>query len=121
MTERERLIDKIKRSLFKNIYERCKLSESIADDLLADGIIVPLCKVGDTVYHFSGDFGVVLPYFVENLNVAYLGENGEKYVYTFEANCNYENELLDSIDFESKDIGKTVFLTKEEAERRWKI
>ena len=76
-----------------------------------------LCKVGDTVHYFSGDFGTILPYFVENLNIAYLGEKGENCVYTFEANCNHENELLDSIDFEPDDIGKTVFLTREEAEK----
>lgn len=76
-----------------------------------------LCKVGDTVHYFSGVFGTILPYFVENLNIAYLGEKGENCVYTFEANCNHENELLDSIDFEPDDIGKTVFLTREEAEK----
>ena len=75
------------------------------------------CKVGDTVHYFSGDFGTILPYFVENLNIAYLGEKGENCVYTFEANCNHENELLDSIDFEPDDIGKAVFLTREEAEK----
>lgn len=80
-------------------------------------IIVLPCKVGDTVYYFSGDFGMILPYFVENLNIAYLGEKGENCVYTFEANCNKENELLDSIDFEPYDIGNTVFLTREEAEK----
>lgn len=76
--------------------------------------------MGDTVYYFSCDFGAILPYFVENLNIAYLGENDENCVYTFEANCNHENELLDSIDFEPDDIGKTVFLTREEAEKALK-
>lgn len=77
------------------------------------------CKVGDIVYHYCSDFSTILPYFVENLNVAFLGNKDEQLVYTFEANCNNENEdeLLDSIDFELKDIGKTVFLTREEAER----
>lgn len=77
------------------------------------------CKVGDIVYHYCSDFSTILPYFVENLNVAFLGNKDEQLVYTFEANCNTENEdeLLDSIDFELKDIGKTVFLTRKEAER----
>ena len=69
------------------------------------------------MYYFSCDFGTILPYFVENLNIAYLGEKGENCVCTFEANCYYENELLDSIDFEPDDIGKTVFLTPEDAEK----
>ena len=75
------------------------------------------CKVGDTVYSFCDTFGVVLPYFVETLNISYYEKNLN--YYTYEANCTNveENELLDSIDFDVEDIGKTVFLTKEEAER----
>ena len=78
--------------------------------------IIPPCKVGDTVYVYSGDFGVILPYFVENLTIAYLEEN--KFCYTYEANCNNDDELLDSIDFNCEDFGKTVFLTREEAEKK---
>ena len=85
-----------------------------------DKVIDLPCKVGDTVYYFSQDYDTILPYFVENLNIAYLGEKDENYVYTFEANCTRENELLDSIDFEPDDIGKTIFLTKEEAEKALK-
>ena len=75
------------------------------------------CKVGDTVYCFAEDFGTVLPYFVENINLAYLGDENELYVCTIEANCNNNDELLDSIDFEPVNIGKTVFLTREGAEK----
>lgn len=78
------------------------------------------CKVGDTVYSFCECFGVILPYFVENLNVGYYDKN--KSVCQYEANCTNieENELLDSIDFEFDDIGKTVFYTREEAEKALK-
>lgn len=91
---------------------------NLADYLLANGAIVPLCKVGDTVYSYNIDFGVILPYFVENLTIAYLEEN--EFCYTYEANCTNENELIDSIDFDCEDIGKTVFLSEEEAERALK-
>lgn len=83
----------------------------------ADGRLVVLpCKVGDTVYKFCGTFGAVLPYFAKSLNIAYLDEN--RVVYQYEANATNieEAELLDSIDFELEDIGKTVFLTREAAE-----
>lgn len=75
------------------------------------------CKVGDTVYSFCDTFGVVLPYFVETLNISYYKKNLN--YYTYEANCTNveENELLDSIDFDVEDIGESVFLTKEEAEQ----
>lgn len=89
---------------------------TLAEYLLANGVIVPPCKVGDTVYAFSGDFGVVLPYFVENLRIGFMDKNRNYWCY--EANCHAEetDELLDEIDFDLEDIGKTVFLTREEAE-----
>lgn len=78
------------------------------------------CKVGDTVYSNNPIFSKILPYFVENLNVSYFGNKDELLGYTFEANSTNEGELLDSIDFEPKDVGKTVFLTREEAEQALK-
>ena len=47
---RDRLVKAIKDSLIKHIDKSCLLAENIADDLLANGVIVPPCKVGDTVY-----------------------------------------------------------------------
>lgn len=91
--------------------------EALADHLIAEGVIVPPCKVGQTVYHFSRDLGAVFPYFVENLNISSMGKN-ETY-WSYEANFHDEetDELIDEIDFDLDDIGKTVFLTREEAER----
>lgn len=92
----------------------------LADHLLAEGVIVPpckACKVGDMVYAFCEDFGVVLPYFVENLNIGFMDKN--RNYWTYEANCHAEetDELLDEIDFDLDDIGKTIFFTREEAEK----
>ena len=78
------------------------------------------CNVGDTVYYFCETFGVILPYFIESISIAYLDKN--KPIYQYEANATNikEDELLDSIDFEPDDIGKTVFFTYEEAEKKLK-
>lgn len=91
--------------------------EQVADYLLANGVVVLPCKVGDTVYHYCGCFDVVLPYFVEQAIVSY--DVDEKETITFCANSTNEaeHELLDDIDFEPCNIGKTVFLTREEAEK----
>ena len=91
--------------------------QMFADHLLAEGIIVPPCKVGQTVYHFSRDLGAVFPYFVENLNIGSMGKN--KTYWNYEANYHDEetDELIDEIDFDLDDIGKTVFLTRHEAEQ----
>ena len=96
---------------FSNQAEKCKLFKDKSK------LIDLPCKVGDTVYSFCDCFGVILPYFVETFNVSYYDKNTT--VWQYEANCtnNEEDELLDSIDFEVEDIGKTVFLTREEAER----
>lgn len=75
------------------------------------------CNVGDTVYHFSECFGTICPYFVENIYISYWGDNSQNALYAFEADYHYEDVLIDCIDFELEDIGKTVFLTREEAEK----
>ena len=76
--------------------------ESVADYLLENGVIVPKCKIGDDIYR--------------------IGESGKIYA-DWEIICIqvYEEEILyiDDSDnyFAEEDIGKTVFLTREEAEK----
>lgn len=75
-----------------------------------DGRVVVLpCKVGDTVWMCEEDFGIVLPYTIDL--ISFVGKGCG-----YSANCNHNGELIDSIGFEDDDIGKTVFLTREEAE-----
>lgn len=88
------------------------------EDKIEQGKIVELpCKVGQTVYHFSRDLGAVFPYFVENLNIGSMGKN--KTYWNYEANYHDEetDELVDEIDFDLDDLGKTVFLSREDAEK----
>ena len=77
-------------------------SARIADHLLANGVIVPPCKVGDTVYFLMGGFAEEMK--VIRLNLA-LKPN--------------DKHLFDYLT-EFDDFGKTVFLTKEEAEQALK-
>lgn len=106
MTEREILIDKIKKSLFKHIYKSCNLSESIADDLLADSVIVPPCKVGDAVYILAGPNG--RKYEKDICEGFYIGDDGLVQVRVRNMKGNHGTYGV---------IGKTVFLTREEAEK----
>ena len=101
---REKLIEIIKKSLFENINYSCNLAENIADDLIADGVIVPPCKVGDTVYRiytrsWIGE-DVVREVVVSENGVFYVDDKGRM------TSCGK--------------FGKTVFLTREEAERALK-
>ena len=115
--QRERLVELLRKSGAS--FERA-LPEEISDYLIANNVVVTPCKVGDTVHSFSADFGVVLPYLVGNLNIGYMGKSGT--YWNYEANCHdpETDELLDEIDFEIDDIGKTVFLSRSEAEAKLK-
>jgi hypothetical protein len=124
MEQKKRLVDLIKKSRrewlekeYDNETEK-SVDEYVADYLMSNNVVVLPCKVGDTVYSFSTDFGVVLPYLVGTLNIGYMGKSGV--YYSYEANCHEPetDELLDEIDFDSEDIGKTVFLSREEAEAK---
>lgn len=75
------------------------IAEYVADYLLANEVIVLPCKVGDTVYQTDGE----IIYELEILDI--LLRKNKPY---------YETE---SIDFDEDAIGKSVFLTKQEAEQ----
>lgn len=88
-------------------------AERIRDLLKADRdgrLVVLPCKVGDTVWMWNADFGTELPYVVDLISVINEGCG-------YSASCNHNGELLDSIDFEDGDIAKTIFLTRDEAEK----
>ena len=80
---------------------------AIADYLLANGVIVPPCKVGDTVYC------------VRTVKVL---ESDDRSRASFMTVCR-EEKRVSPVIFELSmidSIGKTVFLTKEEAEQALK-
>lgn len=96
MTDRDRLIELLGDYLY---------SEQIADHLLANGVIVPPCKVGDKVYlPCLNDWGDIENYTITEF---VLDNDGLLFV-------------VDDEDREThpiEEIGTDVFLTKEEAEK----
>lgn len=90
MTQREKLIN-----LIYNTQHMTDISE-VVDHLLANGVIVPSVKVGDTVYEFwSPRRDIVL---IDEVTVIGIGfDTGSEY-------------------YEFDDFGERVFLTREEAE-----
>ena len=122
MTDRERLIQLIKN--IKNKFEEWCLEcekdkylshepfeDFLANELLANGVIVPTVKVGQTVYVPSGDEGG-----------DWIDEYKVKYFYCSSKGINryYIECGTMGNNFRPKDIGKTVFLTEEEAEEKLK-
>lgn len=102
MTERKKLID-----LLQNVpadYEGNRGVGTIADYLLENGVIVPLINETDTVYVVL--LNKVLKFDIISVNLfqnrlLYKGQHGLNLSYIFRPS----------------DIGKTVFLTREEAEK----
>ena len=110
-TMRDRLIELLEEKL--NFEFLSHQIEALADYLLANGVIVPPCKVGDTVWIIYTD---------TNWRLEIVGHR----ILRGEIKAIEINES-DGICFETKcstffpeHIGKTVFLTKEEAEKALK-
>ena len=88
------------------------------EDLEEQGLLLKLpCKVGDTVYAYCSEFGI-LPYVVDCIVI-------NEHI-TFQCSS-YSNpigdcpsECLDGIEPDITDFGKTVFLTQDEAEEKLK-
>ena len=91
--------------------------ENIADYLLANGVIVPPCKVGDTVYRVMADKRIKRPYEYKVIG----------FWYSADENCNnlhlvrYVNGVFDcSMSVPFSEFNRILFLTKEEAEEKLK-
>ena len=119
MTEREKLIE-----LIINSVSGCarNWAETIADYLLANGIIVPPCKVGDTVYRVTklcNGKSFVSEGIVFEISSTYEAGTS-KTRFFFWANGDEYTSRHYSLWCELTDFGKTVFLTREEAEKALK-
>lgn len=81
----------------------------IADHLIANGVILPSCQIGDKVFCYT-EWGENI--YCENINKIFTetSENGD-------TEFRFETETL---GFADADIGKDVFLTKEQAEQKLK-
>jgi hypothetical protein len=110
MTDRDRLIE-----LFDKAQVGCyPISQSwLADHLLANGVIVPPCKVGDTVYFpwvYDSTSGIAIltissiRLFRQNINLIFYDD--------------VESDMPMPSAFFFDDFGKIVFPTKEEAEAK---
>lgn len=121
MTEREMLINLIKKILHTHIGKSCLLAENIADDLLENDVIVLPCKCGDTVYRVDTDPCVddnnIELFYIDNIVICDNGDVLFKY-------DSYDGVICDLKSIEKGepylDYYK-VFLTKEEAEKALKV
>lgn len=122
MTDRDRLIELISDLPFSAEYEKynsLEFAEYLADHLIANGVIVPPCKVGDKVYYINTFYQknpIIIKCEVDALHIT-SGKNRighKKPSYALIINENMKS-LSTRVYFEN--FGKTVFFTKEEAEK----
>ena len=90
-------------------------TQKFADYLLANGVIVPPCRVGDTVYVLTHDS----PTGIEKSRVKRmsLGELQDGTTIRIIVPCVYDDWGNAIWEFYPEDFGKKVFLAKAEAEK----
>ena len=106
-------------------WENCKTIDDVIDklanyeDLEEQGRLVKLpCKVGDTVYYISEGF--IEPCTVETIFISDYTDKDGNCSYIAEIHYDREDCPYVSTEIYFTDIGKTVFLTQAEAERKLK-
>ena len=132
MTERERLIELLMQGDIaaskQGVFNCCmcrREAETIADYLLENGVIVPPVKMGDIVYIDNAPHNVV-HITIEEDGISYCAKyDCDEYECCKE--CPFAKEISfgevimcegnEYHEFTASDIGKTVFLTREEAEK----
>ena len=132
MTERERLVELLMQgdiaAAKQGVFNCCmcrREAETIADYLLENGVIVPPVKMGDIVYIDNAPHNVV-HITIEEDGISYCAKyDCDEYECCKE--CPFAKEISfgevimcegnEYHEFTASDIGKTVFLTREEAEK----
>lgn len=82
-----------------------EIVETLETGVIANGVIVPPCKVGDTIYRTAIEYGEVWEWDIVEIQIKL-----DEFVFIDDS----ENIFLET------DIGKTVFLTKDQAEQKLK-
>lgn len=119
MTDTNKLAELIKQAKSKMFIKTftCELERNmfVADYLLANGVILPPCKVGDKTFllleKVCGGYDIVESY------CARILDNGNGKIYSMFYDFG-QIEMGNSLEFRICDFGKTVFLTKEETEEK---
>lgn len=102
---RDKLIELIKEAKKHTKGANCDIERNMifADYLLENGVILLHCNVGSIVYETDG---VII--YESHINEIYIDDHSKIIYYT------------DGIAFDETAIGRSIFLTKEEAEQKLK-
>lgn len=123
---RDRLIELLNKK-YDHFCDQCGVNkdshytENLADYLLENGVIVPPCKVGDKVWLINGQFDCLQRRFIKFVNEGYvkaikISMKPMKIKIEY-PDVNDSKGRCKGADYSATSIGKTVFLTKVEAEQ----
>lgn len=108
MTDKEKLIEMLHTAIKEEMKSPNFQSANIADYLLANGVVVLPCKAGDTVYYPSSFCDKIFEKTIDEILMHEKGDTKGTYIHFASTYIPLEN------------IGITVFLTREEAEKALK-
>lgn len=109
MTDRERLIELFLQPMnVADFYNKEMIAKAYADRILADGWIRPPCKAGDVVYVLYPRVSYIEKYRVVEIN---LGEKHDTIQFRGGSIFTVWDKKYDEF------FGKTIFFTREEAEK----
>jgi hypothetical protein len=112
MTDKEKITEILKAYTKKhNISASSVILEEYAEELVRQGAILPPCKVGDKIYML-----------VTRKTHSFVFEKGKKMLRVDNQHTFIKETYITKLNFFKviDDFGKTVFLTKEEAEKKLK-
>lgn len=107
---------------YRNLWAMADLREKLKDyeDLEEQGRLLKLpCKVGDMLYYPEKFFDIVVPVRLNEIIISFFDIDTYSYQYNC---CSFDEcgDVYQEYEFDSNDIGKTVFLTESEAEAKLK-
>lgn len=111
---------------YKNSCMHRKVYEKLAhyEDLEEQGRLIELpCKVGDTVYFIDRTYNRTIRELIDFVNIGYVKAikfSARPTKVTIEYDDGRGRGRCKGTDYHASNIGKTIFLTKEEAEEKLK-
>lgn len=112
--------ERLKELLLGKSIDTAEDAEYVANHLIENGVILPPCKVGDTIYKLQAD-GRIVKGTVLSIHQNLVGNKQGRWIVTSWFDNYYADSQKTAFECGThlyspfEDFGKTVFLTREEA------
>ena len=105
---------------YRNLWAMAELREKLKEyeDLEEQGMLIKFpCRVGDMLYYPDKEFNIIIPVRLTEIVIKFNGLDT--------SSCQYDcssfdecGDVYEEYEFDTNDFGKSVFLTKSEAEAK---